>query len=81
ATFARAAAKRSALVHWSRRPASTQSWFWSRWVGWVMRRPWITALAASTVLLVMAAPATLMVLGNSLLRQFDSSHEIRTGAA
>lgn len=46
-----------------------------------MRRPWITALAASTVLLVMAAPATLMVLGNSLLRQFDSSHEIRTGAA
>ncbi len=81
ATFGRAAAKRSALLHWSRRPESTQSRFWNRWVGGVMRRPWISALAASTVLLVMAVPAASMVLGNSLLRQFDSSHEIRAGAA
>jgi heme transporter len=80
-TFGRAAAKRSALLHWSRRPESTQSRFWNRWVGWVMHRPWISALAASLVLLVMAAPATSMVLGNSLLRQFDSSHEIRAGVA
>lgn len=79
ATFGRAAAKRSALLHWSRRPESTQSRFWNRWVGWVMRRPWMSALAASLVLLVMAAPAASMVLGNSLLRQFDSSHEIRAG--
>ena len=79
ATFGRSAAKRSALLHWSRRPESTQSRFWNRWIGWVMRRPWISALAASIVLLVMAAPATSMVLGNSLLRQFDSSHEIRAG--
>lgn len=79
ATFGRAAAKRSALLHWSRRPESTQSRFWNRWVGWVMRRPWMSALAASLVLLVMAAPAVSMVLGNSLLRQFDSSHEIRAG--
>lgn len=78
-TFGRAAAKRSALLHWSRRPESTQSRFWNRWIGWVMRRPWISALAASLVLLVMAAPAASMVLGNSLLRQFDSSHEIRAG--
>ncbi len=81
ATFGRAAAKRSALLHWSRRPESTQSRFWNRWVGWLMRRPWISALAASLVLLVMAAPAASMVLGNSLLRQFDSSHEIRAGVA
>lgn len=81
ASFARAAAKRSALLHWSRRPESTQSRFWTRWVGWVMRRPWITALSASLVLLLMAAPATQMVLGNSLLRQFDSSHEIRAGVS
>jgi heme transporter len=81
ATFGRAAAKRSALLHWSRQPESTQSRFWNRWVGWVMRRPWMSALAASTVLIVMAAPATSMVLGNSLLRQFDSSHEIRAGVA
>src|SRR5258708_5897516 len=79
ATFGRAAAKRSALLHWSRQPESTQSRFWNRWVGWVMHRPWISSLAAATVLLVMAAPAVSMVLGNSLLRQFDYSHEIRAG--
>ncbi|AKN15504.1 hypothetical protein MHAE_18102 [Mycobacterium haemophilum DSM 44634] len=81
ATFGRAAAKRSALLHWSRRPECTQSRFWNRWVGWVMHRPWISALAASTLLIIMAAPATSMVLGNSLLRQFDSSHEIRAGVS
>ena len=46
-----------------------------------MRRPWMSALAASAVLVVMAIPAASMVLGNSLLRQFDSSHEIRAGVA
>ncbi len=81
ATFGRSAAKRSALLHWSRQPESTQSRFWTRWVGWVMRRPWISALGASAVLVVMAVPAASMVMGNSLLRQFDSSHEIRAGVA
>ena len=81
ATFSRAAAKRSAVLHWSRRPETTQSRFWSRWVGWVMRRPWVSALAASAVLIAMAVPALSMVLGNSLLRQFDSSHEIRAGVS
>ncbi|CQD04056.1 mmpL11 protein [Mycobacterium lentiflavum] len=81
ATFGRAAAKRSVLLHWSRRPESTQSRFWNRWVSAVMRRPWISSIAAATVLLAMAAPATSMVLGNSLLRQFDSAHEIRAGVA
>ena len=33
ATFGRSAAKRSALLHWSRRPETTQSRFWNRWVG------------------------------------------------
>lgn len=81
ATFGRAAAKRSAVLHWSRRPESTQSRFWTRWIGWVMRRPWASALAAAAVLLAMAAPSLSMVLGNSLLRQFDSTHEIRAGVA
>lgn len=79
ATFGRSAAKRSAFLHWSRGPEGGQSRFWNRWIGWVMRRPWVSALGASLVLLVMAAPASSMVLGNSLLRQFDSSHEIRAG--
>ena len=81
ATFGRSAAKRSAALHWSRRPETTQSRFWSHWIGAVMRRPWASALAASTVLIVMAVPALSMVLGNSLLRQFDSSHEIRAGVS
>lgn len=81
ATFGRAAAKRSVLLHWSRRPETTESRFWNHWIGWVMRRPWISAVSASIFLLVMAVPAASMVLGNSLLRQFDSSHEIRAGVA
>jgi RND superfamily putative drug exporter len=81
ATFGRAAAKRSAALHWSRRGETTQSRFWSYWIGWVMRRPWASALATSAVLLAVAAPALSMTLGNSLLRQFDSSHEIRGGVA
>ena len=51
ATFGRAAAKRSSLLHWSRRPETTQSRFWTRWTGWVMRRPWLSALAATALLL------------------------------
>jgi RND superfamily putative drug exporter len=81
ATFGRSAAKRSAALHWSRRPETTQSRFWSQWIGWVMHRPWASAVAASTVLIVMAVPALSMVLGNSLLRQFNSSHEIRAGVS
>ena len=81
AVFGRAAARRSPLLHWSRRPESTQSRFWTRWVGAVMRRPWASATAATVVLLILAAPAFGMVLGNSLQRQFPSSHEIRGGVA
>jgi len=44
AMFGRAAAKRSALLHWSRRPEAAASPFWNRWVSSVMRRPWISAL-------------------------------------
>ncbi len=81
ATFGRSAAKRSAALHWSRRPETTQSRFWTHWIGGVMRRPWGSAAAASIVLLAMAVPALSMVLGNSLLRQFNSSHEIRAGVS
>ncbi|MCX2931851.1 MMPL family transporter [Mycobacterium sp. CVI_P3] len=81
ATFGRSVAKRSPLLQWSRRGEATQSRFWTRWVGEVMRRPWLSALAATLVLLLMAAPAFSMVLGNSMQRQFKSAHEIRGGVA
>jgi len=80
-TFGRSAAKRSAALHWSRRAETTQSRFWTHWVGGVMRRPWASAAAAAALLLAMAIPALSMVLGNSLLRQFNSSHEIRAGVS
>lgn len=79
--FGRAAARRAPWLHWSRRPEATQSRFWTRWVGAVMRRPWVSAAAAATFLLIIAAPAFGMVLGNSMQRQFPSSHEIRGGVA
>ena len=44
-----------------------------------MRRPWLSALAASALLLTLAAPAFSMVLGNSMQRQFEPTHEIRGG--
>jgi RND superfamily putative drug exporter len=46
-----------------------------------MRRPWASALAAAAFLLLVAAPALSMTLGNSMQRQFPSSHEIRGGVA
>lgn len=79
ATFGRAAAKRSSWLHVSRRPDTTQSRFWTRWVGGIMRRPWVAAILATGLLLVLAAPAFMMTLGNSLQRQFDPTHEIRGG--
>ena len=81
ATFGRAAARRSSLLQWSRRPEATQSRFWTRWVGWVMRRPWASALAATIFLLLLAAPAFSMVLGNSMQRQFPATHEVRAGVS
>ncbi len=79
ATFGRRAAKRSSYLHWGRRVEATQSRFWTRWTGWVMRRPWASALAAAALLLTLAAPAFSMTLGNSMQRQFDPTHEIRGG--
>jgi uncharacterized membrane protein YdfJ with MMPL/SSD domain len=79
ATFGRAAAKRSRLLHWSRRPESSQSPFWSRWITMVMRRPWLSALGASVLLLALAVPMLSMTLSNSMQRQFPPHHEIRGG--
>lgn len=77
--FGRSAAKRSTYLHLSRRGDTTQSRFWTRWVTGVMRRPWMSASIAAVLLLVLAAPAVGMTLGNSLLKQFEPTHEIRGG--
>ena len=79
ATFGKAAAKRSSYLHWSRRVEASQSRFWTRWTGMVMRAPWASAASATVLLLILAAPAFGMVLGNSMQRQFEPTHEIRGG--
>ncbi len=41
-------------------PETTQSRFWSRWTGWVMRRPWVVgAGGVALFLLTLAAPGVL----------------------
>lgn len=81
ATFGRAIARHSSLLRWSPAARAGTSGFWERWVTGVMRKPWLSAAAATVALLLLAAPAFSMVLGNSLQRQFPSSHEIRGGVA
>jgi RND superfamily putative drug exporter len=39
--------------------------FWSRWVGWIQRRPAVAALGATALLLALAAPALGLRLGAS----------------
>jgi len=79
-TFGRTAARRSPLLQLSRSKPDHEP-FWSVWVRRVMRRPWLSALLATVLLLILAAPAFSIVLGNSLLRQFPPGHEIRGGVS
>lgn len=77
AIFGKGAAQQSRFLRWPSRSHATP--FWRRWTRHVMRRPWLSALAASALLLLLAAPSLQMQVSNSMLRQFDSSHEIRRG--
>lgn len=78
AIFGKAAANQSRLLRIS--PLRKHSIpFWRKWTQEVMRRPWLSALGASIFLLALAAPSLQMQVSNSMLRQFDSSHEIRRG--
>jgi RND superfamily putative drug exporter len=66
-----------------RRPGSTRGErrvFWERWTAAVMRRPWVSAIAAAAVLLALAVPALSLAFGNGALRQFPEGHETRLGA-
>ncbi|MDR3658991.1 MAG: MMPL family transporter, partial [Mycobacterium sp.] len=80
-TFGKRVATRSSWLHVNRRSDAAQSRFWTRWTGATMRRPWLSALLAAIFLIVLAAPSFHMKLGNSMLRQFQPTHEIREGVA
>ena len=46
----------------------------------VTRRPWVSALATTAVLLALAIPALSLDFGNGALRQFPEGNETRVGA-
>ena len=62
-----------------RRRPRTGPGFWERWTGLVMRRPVISLVAATAVLLALAAPALDLKTSNGALRQLDPQDETRQG--
>ena len=62
-----------------RRASRTGPGFWERWTGLVMRRPVISLIAATTILLALAAPALDLKTSNGALRQLDPQDETRQG--
>src|SRR5206468_2439503 len=54
--------------------------FWQRWTAVVTRRPLVTAVLASAVMLALAVPALSMKWGNGALRQFPKNDTTRVGA-
>ncbi len=66
-----------------RRPGSTNPnspGFWERWTARVMRRPVLSVVATSSVLLVMAIPVLSLDTGTGALDQFPADHDVRVGA-
>jgi len=53
--------------------------FWDAWTARVTRRPALSALAAASVLLVLAIPALSLKMGSGALRQFPPGNETRVG--
>ena len=60
------------------RPGPRQA-FWTRWTERVMRRPVVSVLLASTILLALAAPALNIETTSGALRQFPDGNETRVG--
>jgi RND superfamily putative drug exporter len=68
--------KRATTSRWRRRSAGT---FWTTWTERVTRRPVVSVLAASAVLLALAAPALGMKWTTGALDQFPEGNETRVG--
>ncbi|HET9678375.1 MAG TPA: MMPL family transporter [Solirubrobacterales bacterium] len=60
-----------------RRKDGEREAFWTRWSATVMRRPLVSALAAAALMLVLAAPALDLNIGNAGLRQIESGDPFR----
>jgi RND superfamily putative drug exporter len=64
----------------STHPDRARKPFWESWTARVMRRPWLSAIASASVLLVLAIPALSLEFGDGALRQFPEGNETRVGA-
>ena len=53
--------------------------FWERWTARVMRRPLVSILASSSLLLLLAVPAISLHTADGALDQFPQRHEVRAG--
>jgi RND superfamily putative drug exporter len=65
-----------------RRPGSTRpdrETFWQRWTFAVMRRPVVSVVAVSAVLLTLAIPVLSIKTGNGAIKQFDPNSDARVG--
>ena len=65
-----------------RRPGSTapgRESFWQRWTDAVMRRPVLSVLGASAILLTLSIPVLSLTTGNGALKQFSPDNDARVG--
>jgi uncharacterized membrane protein YdfJ with MMPL/SSD domain len=63
----------------STRPDVERAGFWDRWTARVTKRPVVSVIASSAVLIVLAIPALSLVMGNGALRQFPEDYDTRIG--
>jgi uncharacterized membrane protein YdfJ with MMPL/SSD domain len=54
--------------------------FWQRWTERVMKRPVVSIVAVSAVLLTLAIPVLDMQTGNSAIEQFPADHDVRVAS-
>ncbi len=54
--------------------------FWQRWTERVMKRPVLSIVAVSAVLLTLAIPVLDMETGNSAIEQFPEDHDVRVAS-
>jgi uncharacterized membrane protein YdfJ with MMPL/SSD domain len=74
---------RRATVGRFRRPGSSRAGaagFWDHWTARVMRRPVVSVVAVSAVLLTLAVPVLSMKTGTGALDQFPDDHDVVAGA-
>jgi uncharacterized membrane protein YdfJ with MMPL/SSD domain len=53
--------------------------FWQKWTYAVMRRPVVSVVASSAVLLTLAIPVLSITTGNGAIKQFDPDNDARVG--